>query len=84
MAVRGEAYMSMLTTTQIEPTTNTRFSKATFHMTQMAIIAKHTITMKVAPPTFFCKDKSITTQQEVEELPYVKRIQKQKIPLFLI
>jgi hypothetical protein len=32
--------------------------------------------MKVAPPTFFCKDNSITTQQEVEELPYVKRIQK--------
>jgi hypothetical protein len=40
--------------------------------------------MKVAPPTFFCKDNSITTQQEVEELPYVKRIQKHKIPLLLI
>jgi hypothetical protein len=35
--------------------------------------------MKVAPPTFFCKDKSITTQQqEVEELPYVKKNSKTK------
>jgi hypothetical protein len=29
--------------------------------------------MKVAPPTFFCKEKSITTQQEVEELPSVTK-----------